>query len=68
MQKYRINFARKQGSRDVIHIFAVSMAAARKIFEANFGPHPEARITHIGPAAPEEIREINNTGAPHPRH
>ena len=68
MNKYRINFASKQGSRDVIHIFAVSMAAARKIFETNFGPHPEARVSYVRGATDDELQEINNTGAPHPRH
>lgn len=64
---YEFNILDPQKER-TIPVFAPNLDAACNIFHMNFGFPDAVSFRRVREATRKEMREINNTGAPHPRH
>lgn len=56
-----------EGGMAKVDLLAGSQEAAKRIFEANFGPNRNPRIYLIRKATTEETEGIEHTGAPSPK-
>lgn len=66
MNKYKIIYTDGNGKEDFFVHHSPNEEHAIKVFRANFGPHPEARVEFIRPSSESEIDAINSTGGPSP--
>lgn len=68
LNKYKITFLRDKKGIDTVFVFAGNEEAALEIFHFGFGEHVLEEIEFVRRATKKEQEELEQTGAPHPRH
>ena len=68
MKKYQVYYTDAQRKRRYVSVFSMDANMAERQFRNNYPGARDVSVKFDRMATEEEVEQICNTGAPHPRH